>query len=205
MISVILVDDHPLFCEGVRSRFSLCDEIDLVAEAYNGMDALAEVERLRPDIVLVDINMPKMNGMDFLEILIEKEWSTKCIILSMHDDREYIMRAVSLGAYGYILKDAPGDEIITAIQTVYDGGKHFSAEVMEVLSRQGNKAKNVLTNREQLILRMISKGYSNKAIAQELKNSVRTVETHRRNISKKLNIHTTSGLVRYAIEYGIDK
>jgi two-component system nitrate/nitrite response regulator NarL len=206
MIKVMLVDDHPLFREGVRARLSMCDEIMLVGEAENGRQLLEKLDNLRPDVVLMDINMPEMNGMDVLEIMAEKKSHTKFIILSMHDDKEYIIPVIRLGAYGYMLKDISGDEMIKAITVVYNGEKHFSQDVAAILAQQdvdGSESK--LTNREQLILRLISLGYGNKKIAQELNNSVRTVETHKRNITKKLNINTTSGLVRYAIKHGIDK
>ena len=206
MIKVMLVDDHPLFREGVRARLSMCDEIMLVGEAENGRQLLEKLNDLRPDVVLMDINMPEMNGMDVLEIMAEKKSHTKFIILSMHDDKEYIIPVIRLGAYGYMLKDVSGDEMIKAITVVYNGEKHLSQDVAAILAQQdvdGSESK--LTNREQLILRLISLGYGNKKIAQELNNSVRTVETHKRNITKKLNINTTSGLVRYAIKHGIDK
>ncbi|MFT4844667.1 MAG: two-component system nitrate/nitrite response regulator NarL [Cellvibrionaceae bacterium] len=206
MIKVMLVDDHPLFREGVRARLSMCDEIMLVGEAENGRQLLEKLDDLRPDVVLMDINMPEVNGMDVLEIMAEKKSHTKFIILSMHDDKEYIIPVIRLGAYGYMLKDVSGDEMIKAITVVYNGEKHFSQDVAAILAQQdvdGSESK--LTNREQLILRLISLGYGNKKIAQELNNSVRTVETHKRNITKKLNINTTSGLVRYAIKHGIDK
>ena len=206
MIKVMLVDDHPLFREGVRARLSMCDEIMLVGEAENGRQLLEKLNDLRPDVVLMDINMPEMNGMDVLDIMAEKKSHTKFIILSMHDDKEYIIPVIRLGAYGYMLKDVSGDEMIKAITVVYNGEKHFSQDVAAILAQQdvdGSESK--LTNREQLILRLISLGYGNKKIAQELNNSVRTVETHKRNITKKLNINTTSGLVRYAIKHGIDK
>jgi DNA-binding NarL/FixJ family response regulator len=202
----MLVDDHPLFREGISARLSMCDEITLVGEAENGRQLLDRLEELNPDVVLMDINMPEMNGMDVLEIVAEQQIKTKFIILSMHDDKEYIIPVIRLGAYGYMLKDVSGDEMIKAIQVVHKGEKHFSQEVAAILAQQDedkNEAK--LTNREQLILRLISLGYGNKKIAQKLNNSVRTVETHKRNITKKLNINTTSGLVRYAIKHGIDK
>jgi two-component system nitrate/nitrite response regulator NarL len=206
MIKVMLVDDHPLFREGVRARLSMCDEIMLVGEAENGRQLLEKLDDLRPDVVLMDINMPEMNGMDVLEIMAEKKSHTKFIILSMHDDKEYIIPVIRLGAYGYMLKDVSGDEMIKAITVVYNGEKHFSQDVAAILAQQdADQNESRLTNREQLILRLISLGYGNKKIAQELNNSVRTVETHKRNITKKLNINTTSGLVRYAIKHGIDK
>jgi two-component system nitrate/nitrite response regulator NarL len=206
MIKVMLVDDHPLFREGVRARLSLCDEIMLVGEAENGLQLLEKLDELRPDVVLMDINMPEMNGMDVLEVVAEKKIHTKFIILSMHDDKEYIIPVIRLGAYGYMLKDISGDEMIKAITVVHNGEKHFSQEVAAILAQQDiDRYESQLTNREQLILRLISLGYGNKKIAQELNNSVRTVETHKRNITKKLDINTTSGLVRYAIKHGIDK
>jgi two-component system nitrate/nitrite response regulator NarL len=206
MIKVMLVDDHPLFREGVRARLSMCDEIVLVGEAENGRQLLEKLDDLRPDVVLMDINMPEMNGMDVLEVVAEKKSYTKFIILSMHDDKEYIIPVIRLGAYGYMLKDVSGDEMIKAITVVYNGEKHFSQDVAAILAQQdADQNESRLTNREQLILRLISLGYGNKKIAQELNNSVRTVETHKRNITKKLNINTTSGLVRYAIKHGIDK
>jgi two-component system nitrate/nitrite response regulator NarL len=206
MIRVMLVDDHPLFREGVSARLSMSDEIILVGEAENGHQLLERLDELKPDVVLMDINMPEMNGMDVLEIMAEREDKTKFIILSMHDDKEYIIPVIRLGAYGYMLKDVSGDEMIKAIKVVAKGKKHFSQDVAAILAQEdAEKSENRLTNREQLILRLISLGYGNKKIAQELNNSVRTVETHKRNITKKLNINTISGLVRYAIKHGIDK
>jgi len=206
MIKVMLVDDHPLFREGISARLSLSDDINVVGEAENATQALATVGDLQPDIILLDINMPEMSGIDMLEVLREKNLDVKVIFLSMHDDKEYIARAIQAGAQGYLLKDVCGEEMIKAIVAVSQGEKQFSQEVTEILAKHEQSAsKNVLTNREQLILRLISLGYGNKKIAQELNNSVRTVETHKRNITQKLGIHTTSGLVRYAIEHGMDK
>jgi two-component system nitrate/nitrite response regulator NarL len=202
----MLVDDHPLFREGISARLKLSNEITLVGEAEDGKEALEKLNEIKPDVVLMDINMPVMDGMDVLEVVAERDLNTKFIILSMHDDKEYIVRVIRSGADGYLLKDVCGEEMITAIKDVFAGEKHFSQEVASILAMQKEeKSESKLTNREQLILRLISLGYSNKKIAKELNNSVRTVETHKRNITKKLNINTTSGLVRYAIEHGMDK
>lgn len=207
IIRVMLVDDHPLFCEGVASRLKLSNDIAVIGIAENGIQALEMLDELKPDVVLMDINMPNMNGMDLLEVVAEKkDLSSKFIVLSMHEDKEYIVRVIRLGASGYMLKDISGDEMIEAIKTVNQGEKHFSQEITAILAQQdADKTENILTNREQLILRLFSLGYNNKQIAQELNNSVRTVETHKRNITKKLGINTSSGLVRYAIEHGMDK
>lgn len=206
MIRVMLVDDHPLFREGVSARLNLSDDIELVGEAENGAEALRKLMELKPDVVLTDINMPEMSGMDLLEVVADMEVQTKFIMLSMHDDKEYIVRVIRSGADGYLLKDVAGEEMIAAIKAVHQGDKHYCQDVAAILAQpESDKNEHRLTNREQLILRFISLGYSNKKIAQELDNSVRTVETHKRNITKKLGVNTTSGLVRYAIEHGLDK
>ena len=207
MIRVMLADDHPLFCEGVAARLKLSQDICVVGVAQNGKQCLSMIDEIHPDVILMDINMPDMNGMDVLDILSEqKDFTSKVIILSMHEDKEYIIRVIRGGAQGYMLKDISGSEMIDAIKAVNNGGKHFSQEITAILAQQENdRNENILTNREQLILRLISLGYNNKEIAKKLDNSVRTVETHTRNITRKLDISTTSGLVRYAIEHGIDK
>jgi len=206
MIKVMLVDDHPLFREGVIARLSMSDEISVVAEAENGRQAIAQIDTFHPDVILMDINMPEMNGMEALEVIAEKYESINILMLSMHDDKEYVLNVIRAGASGYILKDISGDEMIRAIKSVFKGDKYFSQEVATILAQQdSDNTQNVLTMREQLVLRLISHGLNNKKIAQELDISVRTVETHKRNITKKLDINTTSGLVRYAIEYGLDK
>lgn len=206
MINVLLVDDHPLFREGIISRLKMSNDISAINEADNGREAIEKVAELSPDVVLMDISMPEMSGMDALEVLREKYPAIKVLMLSMHDDKEYLLSVIRGGASGYILKDVSGDEMIQAIKTVYRGDKYFSQDITTILAQEDSSdTHNILTSREQFILRLISQGLNNKKIAQELDISVRTVETHKRNITKKLNINTTSGLVRYAIEHGIDK
>jgi len=205
-INVLLVDDHPLFREGLKSRLSLDEEIEVVDEADNGKDALELIKKVSLDVVLMDINMPQMNGMYVLELIKEQELDCKVLMLSMHDNREYIVSAMRHGADGYILKDVPGAELIEAIKKVAKGGQYFSPEVTQILSQEmGREKGGVITSREQLVLRLISHGLNNKRMAQELNVSVRTIETHKRNIKRKLSIDTTTGLVRYAIEYGLDR
>jgi two-component system nitrate/nitrite response regulator NarL len=206
MIKIILVDDHPLFREGIASRLSMNDDIDIIAEADNGKQLLTKLETLHPDIIMMDISMPEMNGMDVLEILSESFPDVRVIMLSMHDEKEYILNVIRSGAAGYLLKDISGEDMIYAIQKVNKGGKYFSNEVAEILAQEDPQGGgDILTTREQLILRLISHGYNNKKIANELDISVRTVETHKRNVKHKLNIDTTSGLVRFAIEHRLDK
>jgi len=206
MIRVLLVDDHPLFREGLRHRLDLDSDIEVLAEADNGLQALEILKDTQVDLVLMDINMPQMDGMYLLELIKEQEMSCKVVMLSMHDNKEYIVAAMRHGADGYILKDVPGKELIEAIKKVAAGKRYFSAEVIDTLSQELASGKQVLvTQREQLVLRLISLGMNNKRIAQEMNVSVRTVETHKRNIKQKLEIDCTAGLVRYAIDHGLDR
>jgi two-component system nitrate/nitrite response regulator NarL len=206
MIKIILVDDHPLFREGIASRLNMQDDIEIIAEAENGLQLLELLATIAPDIVMMDISMPEMNGMDALEIINEKFPNVHIIMLSMHDDKEYILNVIRSGAAGYLLKDISGEDMVHAIHKVHQGGKYFSNEITEILAQENtNTGGDILTTREQLILRLFSHGYNNKMIASELDISVRTVETHKRNIKHKLEIDTTSGLVRFAIEHRLDK
>ena len=206
MIKLMLVDDHPLFREGIAARLRMYDGIEIIDEADNGKQLLEKLKTMQPDIVMMDISMPEINGMDALEILNEKYPSIKVIILSMHDDQEYILNVIRAGAAGYLLKDISGEDMIAAIQKVYEGGQYFSNEVAAILAKgYSDSGSRILTTREQLVLRLISHGHNDKKIANQLDISVRTVETHKRNIKKKLEIENTSGLVRYAIEHRLDK
>ena len=206
MIKIMIVDDRPMFREGLAYRLGMDADIEIVAEANNGREALEKIAKTDIDILLTDINMPDMDGMYLLELLREKKHSCKILILSMHDNHEYILSAINNGADGYLLKDVPGNELIRAIRSIYAGKRYFSAEVTEVLSDRLQDAKqNQLTRREQLVLRLVSHGLRDKAIADELNLSNRTIEAHKRNIKEKLQIGSTTGLVRYAIEHGLDK
>ena len=159
MIKVIVVDDHPLFREGLAYRLSLDDSIVVVGEAENGKQALALIKSIEFDIVLMDINMPEMDGMYVLELIKEQDIDCKVLILSMHDNKEYILGAMRHGADGYILKDVPGKELIEAIKKVIAGKSYFSSEVTEILSQElAGEKKGIVTRREQLVLRHISQG-----------------------------------------------
>ena len=205
-ITVLLVDDHPLVMDGIRSCLETYDHIKVVGTATSGQDGLEKATQLQPEIVLMDINMPGLNGLDATELFRERFPNIKLLILSMHDNREYIASALSFGARGYVLKDVPSKEIVTAIEAVHQGGTYFSSGVSEILlSHTDGEKSGPLTTREQTILLMLSEGQSNKHVARELDISVRTVETHRRNIKKKLSISSTAGLTRYAIENGLVK
>ena len=205
-IKLLLVDDHPLVRDGIRARFEADELIEVIGEAQNGQQALDFVSQQMPDVVLMDVSMPVMNGLEATQHLRQLYPSMPVLILSMHDSREYIQQLVQTGASGYVLKDVSSDELVRAIQTVYQGGSYFSAGVSQMLFQgqaQASEQTQPLTPREETVLRHLAEGSSNKEIARQLDISVRTVETHRQNIKQKLDIHTAAGLARYAIEQGL--
>ncbi len=202
-IRVLLVDDHSLVLDGLKIRLQRSGIIDVVGEASDGLSGIEAAERLQPDVILMDINMPSMNGIEATEILVERNSSMKLLVLSIHDDREYILDVARVGAKGYILKSASADEMVAAIKTVHEGGKHYSREIADILLSQSNHGSTTLTTREQIVISLLAAGNSSKQMAKELGISVRTVETHRRNIKTKLGINNTPDLVKYAILYGL--
>jgi len=203
-IRILIADDHPLVMDGIRSCLETYEHIEVVGEARTGREALDKAEELKPDIVLMDITMPDLNGLDATELFKDRFPEIKLLILSMHDNREYITSALRYGARGYILKDVPSQEIFAAIEAVHRGGTYFSSGVSDILlSHAEGGSQESLTPREQTILLLLAEGKSNKHVARELDISVRTAETHRRNIKRKLNIDSTAGLTRYAIQHGL--
>lgn len=202
-IRVLLADDHPLVLEGVKSFIESFDHIEVVGTATNGNQALEKFDALRPDVVVMDLNMPELNGLTATEIMLERNPEAKVLILSMHNSLEYISTAMRHGARGYILKDVPTEEIVTAIETVFAGNKYFCESTEQQLRPSKTDSREPLTSREQTILLQLASGKSNKEVARDLEISHRTVETHRQNIKRKLGISTAAGLTRYAIEHGV--
>lgn len=204
-IKVLLVDDHPLVLEGIRAIIETYSHIDVVGAASSAKEALCIAEKTAPDVTMMDINMSGINGLDAIELFKEQHPNTRIIMLSMHDNREYISTSVMYGASGYVLKDVSTNEIISAIEAVAAGGTYFSSGVSDALMRfeQSKKSSGPLTTREQSVLVLVAEGKSSKRVGEILSISTRTVETHRKNIKKKLNIGTTAGLTRYAIENGL--
>ncbi|NSX56411.1 response regulator transcription factor [Parasulfitobacter algicola] len=200
---VVIVDDHPMVAEGIRAILETYDDLDVVATLMNGQEAIDQVEALAPDVMLLDLNMPGVNGLSATEIILERRPETRILILSMHDSPEYISSALNHGARGYVLKDVPTDEIKTAIDTVMGGDQYLCTGAKGSLSPKMSDGREALTNREQTILLQLAQGKSNKEVAAALDISVRTVETHRKNIKRKLGISTTAGLTRYAMEHGV--
>ena len=200
---VVIVDDHPMVTEGIEAILETYDDISVVGTLNNGQAIIDQVDLLCPDVILLDLNMPAMNGLTVIEILLEKRPCSRVLILSMHDSTEYIQTALSHGAKGYILKDVPTEEIKTAIDAVMAGQQYLCTGASTALIPKSIDGHEVLTNREQTILLQLARGNSNKQVAAVLDISVRTVETHRKNIKRKLGISTTAGLTRYALEHGV--
>jgi DNA-binding NarL/FixJ family response regulator len=200
-IRIMLVDDHPLVRDGLRARLEAVPHLEVVAEAGSGPDALALAGSTRIDLVLMDITMREGSGIDATARLTERHPGIAVLILSMHDKIEYVTQAMQAGARGYVLKDAPGRDIVLAIDTVMAGGIYYSAALARQLVRPGAAQNDLLSVREQQVLRHIANGESNKRIALELALSVRTVETHRLNIKRKLGIEGQAELIKYAVEH----
>ncbi|MEK0163873.1 response regulator transcription factor [Phaeobacter sp. A36a-5a] len=202
-IRVLIVDDHPMVAEGIQSILESYDDIEVVGIPCNGEEAVAEARALKPDVILMDLNMPKLGGLSATEIILEQTPATRILILSMHDSPEYISSALAHGAMGYVLKDVPTEEIRQAIDTVMRGETYLCTGAEGSLKPKDDPAREALTGREQTILLELAQGKSNKDVALALDISVRTVETHRKNIKRKLGISSTAGLTRYALEHGV--
>lgn len=202
-IRVLVVDDHPMVAEGIQSILESFDDIKVVGTLGNGRDAVDQAARLQPDVILMDLNMPGLGGLSATELILEQLPDTRILILSMHDSPEYISTALSHGARGYVLKDVPTDEIKQAIDAVMRGERYLCTGAIGSLEPKEDAAREALTGREQTILLELAQGKSNKEVALALDISVRTVETHRKNIKRKLGISSTAGLTRYALEHGV--
>lgn len=213
-IRVLLADDHALVREGIVSFLRLSDEIEVVGEASDGIEAIEQVRKLMPDIVLMDISMPGLGGLEATVEIRKTNPSTKIIVLTQYDDREYISRFLKAGVSGYLLKRAVGSDLVSAIRAVNRGETYlFSSIAAEVvsgyLSRDKKKPKDdtyeKLTNREKQVLKLVAEGCTNKEIANILNISVKTAIAHQTNISEKTGIHSRANLIKFAISKGIIK
>ncbi|GGY20496.1 response regulator [Pseudoduganella dura] len=201
-IRILLVDDHPLVRDGLRARLEAVPGFEVVAEAGSAAEALEAASVHAPALVLMDINMRGTNGIEATAAFRARFPGIAVLVLSMHDKQEYVSQAMGAGARGYVLKDAPGKDIVVAIETVMSGGIYYSAALARQLVRAPSQEE--LTVREQQVLRHIANGESNKQIARELDLSVRTVETHRLNIKRKLGIEGQAGLIKFAVQHARD-
>lgn len=199
-IRILLVDDHPLVRDGLRARLEAMPQFEVVGEAGSASEALEAARAHQPDLVLMDINMRGVNGIEATARFREQFPDIAVLVLSMHDKLEYVSQAIQAGARGYVLKDSPGKDIVVAIETVMSGGIYYSAALARQLAKPQNQ-DNQLTLREQEVLRHIANGESNKQIARQLDLSVRTVETHRLNIKRKLGIEGQAELIKFAVQH----
>lgn len=208
-IRILLADDHPLVRRGIGSCLARYPGFEIVGEAGDGQEALQKIRELVPDLVLLDIDMPHLSGLAVAETLRKELPQLKVLILSMHQHPEYVLRILQSGAHGYVLKESSIEELVKAIQTVHSGETFFSPEIARValnhfVSGEGDGPDlKALTPREREVLVHIAEGCSNKEIAQHLSVGVRTVETHRERIMRKLDIHSIAGLTRFAIAKGM--
>lgn len=216
--TIILADDHSLVRDGIRALLEEEADFDVIGEAATGREAVDMVLKKKPDLLIIDIRMPEMNGIEAVEELKRRQVPVKSIILSMHDSEEYIMKSLNAGARGYLLKDTGKTEFIRAINTVEQGGTYFSGDISEVLVKQlltrpeaeppakGSKpAANPfdLTGRELQILDLVLSGLTNKQISEKLRKSQRTVETHRFNLMRKMEVKNLLELSRKAREHNL--
>ncbi|MRT00631.1 response regulator [Ralstonia pickettii] len=203
-VKLLLVDDHPLVRDGVRVRLEAVPHFEVVGEAGDAEAALQAARTLSPDLALMDIGMRGMNGIALTEKFAEEFPEIAVLVLSMHDNLEYVRQVIRAGARGYVLKDAPASELVEAIDAVLAGRPFYSAQLAMRMAEQAVMPTPVeaLTPRERDILDGIAKGYANKRIADELGLSVRTVESHRLNLKRKLGIEGQAELVKFAVELG---
>lgn len=204
---LIVVDDHPMLRGGIVSLFTKVDSVQIIAEAENGAQALKLMERESPDVVLMDINMDGRLDVETTAIIKDRWPSVKVIAFSMYEEVQVIRRMIKAGASGYVLKSATHDELVTAIETVMVGGNYFSQEVVHIMAQSiANDADDddevVLSFREREVLHYVAKEYTNQEIADTINIGLRTVETHKRNLIKKLRVKNVVGLVRFALEQG---
>lgn len=207
-IRLVLADDHQLIREGFRALLGNNERLEIVGEAEDGVELVQMVRQRQPDLVLADIHMPNLNGLDALKQLIAEFPSIKFIVLTMHDEREYVLNAIRLGASGYVMKNVERKELEKAIMAVHEGGKYFSPEVANVLAESVARPSAVMefpeiSPREKEVLMLVAEGLSTKQVADRLGISTRTVESHRINMLKKLKAGNTAELIRKAIELRI--
>ncbi len=209
---IVLADDHTILRQGLRALLSADPGFEIVAEACDGREAVRCVERHKPELVLMDLSMPRMNGMEAIREIKKHHPQTRVIALTVHPEEEYLETTLQAGAEGYVLKDATHEELVLAIKSVLAGkpylspavsGKIISGYLERKNTRQSVSACRKLSPREQEVLKLIAEGYRNRQIAAELCISLKTVEKHRANLMKKLDLHNTAALTVYAMEKGL--
>jgi DNA-binding NarL/FixJ family response regulator len=202
-IRVVLADDHQLFRDGMKAMLHASEEIEVVGEAASGSVLFTVLASQNPDIVLLDISMPPTSGIDLLPTIKERFPGVKCIMLTMHDDVQYVLRSLKQGASGYLLKEADAEELLVALREVHNGKKYFKNKISDLIvtNLSGEPSpETLLSEREIQVVRLVAEGKITKEIAEQLFVSTRTVETHRSRIMKKLGVANTAEMVRLAYE-----
>jgi two-component system response regulator NreC len=205
-IRVLICEDHALFREGLRAILRDHTHIEIVGEATTGREAVEKAKRLRPEVVLMDLEMPEMSGLEATRRIVHADTGVKVVMLTLYDDEEVVARCLDAGAAGYVLKDGPSDQLLVAMEAVHKGQRYMSPAVLTKVvdySRKKGKTRtryDVLTAREREVLKLLADGHPTKEIAARLELSVKTVDVHKTNLMRKLDIHDRAGLVKYAIQ-----
>ena len=212
-IRVLVVDDHAIVRAGLRALLEAAGDMLVVGEAENGQQAVGEAERLRPDVVLLDVAMPRLNGVSAARQIAERAPTSKMLLLSSYNDAQHLREAIEAGAAGYLLKESAADELLEAIRETDRGGASFSPAILQRLSKEcwGGPLGSLgpatgsatLTGRQAEVLQLVAEGHCNKQIAALLSLSMKTVEKHRQSLMVKLNLHKTAALTRYAVSTGV--
>lgn len=209
-IKVLVADDHQLFREGLINLLQTADDIEVIGQAENGQDAIDKVEQLNPDVLLIDIAMKGMNGIEATKVLKEKKPDLKIIAVSMHSDKQYVKGMLEAGADGYLLKNCTYRQLTDAVHSTYDGKKFLSEDITEIVidgylhsAPSDSSSFASLSEREKEILILLAEGQSAREIGEQLFISVKTVGTHKQNILEKLELRTNSDIVKYALKKGL--
>ena len=210
--TILLADDHSILRAGLRSILNTKSDLNVVAEVDNGMDAIKSALAIKPDLLLTDLSMPKKNGTDTICEIKKRLPEIKCLVLTMHNTEEHIRMALNAGADGYVLKDDSHEDLLTAIKTVLSGKTYLSPSIcgnvvsgyLNTTTKEAPQSSwDSLTPREKEVVKLIAEGQRSKDVAEDLSISIKTVEKHRSNLMKKLNLHSVSALTNYAIQKGI--
>jgi DNA-binding NarL/FixJ family response regulator len=207
-IRVLMVDDHAIMRDGIRALLDLQADIDIVGEASEGNEAIDKAQKLRPDVIIMDIAIPGMDGLEATRRILKKVPSTKVLVLTQHDNREYVVAAIKVGVSGYIPKKALGKELVSAIYAVHSGDSFLYPSVATALiesyrQQVDEEPYDRLTSREREVLKLIAEGYSSREVAEMLFISLKTVMGHRTKIMGKLDLHNRTELIKYALRRGL--
>jgi DNA-binding NarL/FixJ family response regulator len=208
--TILIADDHPIFREGLNAIVSKLSHLQVIGQAENGQDAVLQAKELNPDLILMDVTMPIMNGTEAIRMIKQRQPDIKIIALSSFKSRDYIQASLESGASGYVLKTDSSDSMLTAIESVLDGHAYFSSSICDTVlngflgnseAEQAAVSWCRLTVREREVIKLVAEGYKNREIAMHLKLSIKTIEKHRSNLMSKLNLSGASALTAYAIEH----